>query len=148
MASVCEGAEKMPALNDSSYRLDRRFADSGETIAMATMYSANHMEGVKAMITLTESGKTPLMMSRLSSGLPIFALSRNERTLNKASLYRGVTPIFFDDSADAGLSSAQAAIATLKKSKLIATGDVVIITQGDMMDTVGSTNCMRILQVD
>ncbi|MDN4709822.1 pyruvate kinase alpha/beta domain-containing protein [Vibrio parahaemolyticus] len=51
------------------------------------------------MIALTESGRTALMMSRLSSGLPIFALSRNESTLNRAALYRGVTPVYFDANA-------------------------------------------------
>ena len=57
MASVCMGAEKMPSLTTSSYRLDRKFADAAETISMSTMYAANHMEGVKAMVTLTESGR-------------------------------------------------------------------------------------------
>ncbi|MDB1124394.1 pyruvate kinase [Vibrio algarum] len=147
MASVCVGAEKMPSLSTSSYRIDRKFQASEEAIAMSTMYSANHLEGVKAMISLTESGKTPLMMSRLSSGLPIFALSRNESTLNKSSLYRGVTPVYFDSYADAGLSSAQEAINTLKDKGYVNSGDIVIITQGDVMDIVGSTNCMRILTV-
>lgn len=50
---------------------DRKFQSAEETIAMATMYSANHMDGITAMISMTESGRTPLMMSRLSSGLPI-----------------------------------------------------------------------------
>ncbi|GLO60418.1 pyruvate kinase [Vibrio sp. MACH09] len=148
MASVCMGAEKMPSLNASSYRIDSQFDSTEETIAMATMYAANHLHGVKAMITLTESGRTPLMMSRLSSGLPIFALSRNESTLNRASLYRGVTPVFFECQADAGITFAQEAIITLKEKGLVDTGDKVIITQGDVMDIIGSTNCMRIMSVE
>jgi pyruvate kinase len=147
MASVCLGAEKMPSAGTSTYRIDRKFQASEEAIAMATMYSANHLEGVKAMISMTESGKTPLMMSRLSSRLPIFALSRNQSTLNKSSLYRGVTPVYFDSYADAGHASAQEAIDTLKGSGYVDAGDLVIITQGDVMDIIGSTNCMRILEV-
>lgn len=85
MASVCVGAEKEPSINISNHRLARTFASAEETIAMSTMYAANHMEGVKAMITMTESGRTPLMMSRISSGLPVFALSRNESTLNRSA---------------------------------------------------------------
>ncbi|HCG7075775.1 TPA: pyruvate kinase [Vibrio parahaemolyticus] len=147
MADVCIGAEKMSEASLSTYRLDRTFETAEETIAMATMYSANHMEGIKAMIALTESGRTALMMSRLSSGLPIFALSRNESTLNRAALYRGVTPVYFDAKCDAGLPTAQAAIASLKDQGYLHEGDLVIITQGDVMDVVGSTNCMRILPV-
>ena len=66
------GAEKMAEASLSTYRLDRTFATAEETIAMSTMYAANHMEGVKAMIALTESGRTALMMSRLSSGSAYF----------------------------------------------------------------------------
>ncbi|MGF1690699.1 pyruvate kinase [Photobacterium kagoshimensis] len=148
MASVCLGAEKEPSINVSNHRLARRFESPEETIAMSTMYAANHMEGVKAMVTMTESGRTPLMMSRISSGLPIFAMSRNESTLNRAALFRGVTPIFFDRESDAGLDAAKHAVVVLKEQNYLATGDLVIITQGDVMDTVGSTNNMRILTVE
>ncbi|GAJ72925.1 LOW QUALITY PROTEIN: pyruvate kinase [Vibrio sp. JCM 18904] len=147
MAEVCVGGQKkMSEASLSTYRLDRTFETAEETIAMATMYLANHMEGIKAMISLTESGRTALMMSRLSSGLPIFALSRNESTLNRAALYRGVTPVYFESKSDAGLPTAQAAITSLKEQGFLHKGDLVIITQGDVMDVVGSTNCMRILQ--
>jgi len=115
---------------------------------MYTMYAANHMEGVKAMVAMTESGRTPLMMSRISSGLPVFAMSRNENTLNRSSLYRGVTPIYFDRESDAGLEAAKHALAVLKEHGYLTTGDLVIITQGDVMDTIGSTNNMRILTVE
>ncbi|MDF2154230.1 pyruvate kinase [Vibrio sp. CAU 1672] len=145
MAEVCVGAEKMAEASHSTYRMDRTFETAEETIAMATMYSANHMRGISAMVALTESGRTALMMSRLSSGLPIFALSRNETTLNQAALYRGVTPVYFDSKGESGLKPAQAAIASLKEQGLLGDGDLVIITQGDIMDVVGSTNCMRIL---
>ena len=145
MAEVCLGAEKMSEASLSTYRLEQTFSSAEETIAMSTMYAANHMEGVKAMIALTESGRTALMMSRLSSGLPIFALSRNQSTLNCAALYRGVTPVYFDSKGEAGLTTANRAILTLKAQGLLDDDDLVIITQGDIMETIGSTNCMRIL---
>lgn len=148
MSSVCIGAEKEPSINISNHRLARTFASPEETIAMSTMYAANHMEGVKAMVAMTESGRTPLMMSRISSGLPVFAMSRNESTLNRSSLYRGVTPVYFDRDSDAGLEAAKHALAVLKEHGYLTTGDLVIITQGDVMDTVGSTNNMRILTVE
>ncbi|GAA03804.1 pyruvate kinase [Photobacterium leiognathi] len=148
MASVCLGAEKEPSINVSNHRLDRSFTSPEETIAMSTMYAANHMAGVKAMVAMTESGRTPLMMSRISSGLPIFALSRNENTLNQAALYRGVTPVYFDRDSDAGLEAAKHALDVLRDAGFVQVGDLVIITQGDVMDTVGSTNNMRILTVE
>lgn len=145
MAEVCLGAEKMADINRSSYRMEEVFESSEETISMSTMFAANHMRGIKGIVTLTESGRTALMTSRLSSGLPIFALSRNESTLNLTALYRGVFPVYFDSKGDTGLETAQSAVDTLKKRGLLDDGDIVIITQGDVMDVVGSTNCMRIL---
>ncbi|MDA0126768.1 pyruvate kinase [Vibrio sp. MarTm2] len=145
MAEVCLGAEKMADINRSSYRMEEVFESSEETISMSTMFAANHMRGIKGIITLTESGRTALMTSRLSSGLPIFALSRNEATLNLSALYRGVFPVYFDSKGDTGLVTAQAAVEALKQRGLLDDGDLVIITQGDVMDVVGSTNCMRIL---
>lgn len=147
MAEVCVGAEKMAVVKRSNYRIDKTFVTAEETISMATIYAANHMEGIKAMVTLTESGRTALMMSRLSSGLPLFALSRNEGTLNRCALYRGVTPLYFDTNVEAGFDVAMAALQSLKEQKLLKFGDLVIITQGDIMDVAGSTNCMRILPV-
>ncbi|MCK6262082.1 pyruvate kinase [Vibrio sp. ZSDE26] len=147
MAEVCVGAEKKALESTSSYRIDRTFVTAEETISMATIYSANHMEGIKGMVALTESGRTALMMSRLSSGLPIFALSRNEGTLNRCSLYRGVTPLYFDTSKESGIDVALEALKSLKERKLVEFGDILIMTQGDIMDVAGSTNCLRILAV-
>ncbi|MGY3569172.1 pyruvate kinase [Vibrio sp. SCSIO 43135] len=147
MAEVCVGAEKKALESASSYRIDRTFATAEETVSMATIYSANHMEGIKGMVALTESGRTALMMSRLSSGLPLFALSRNESTLNRCSLYRGVTPLYFDTDVGSGFDVAVEALKSLKERKLVEFGDILIITQGDIMDVAGSTNCMRILPV-
>nr|WP_086940546.1 pyruvate kinase [Thaumasiovibrio occultus] len=146
MAEVCVGAEKMKSINVSNHRMNHTFTTPEETIAMSTMYAANHLEGVKAIVALTESGRTPLMMSRISSGLPIFALSHNQSTLNRSCLFRGVTPVYFDVDNKDGLAAAQNALETLVAEGHIASGDKVIITQGDIMAQVGSTNNMRILQ--
>lgn len=147
MADVCIGAEKMMEAHQYNYRISTSFVTAEETVAMSTIYAANHMEGVKAMITLTESGRTALMTSRLNSELPIFAMSPNKESLNRCALFRGVTPVYFDTRADTGFDVAAAALNTLKQQKLLEFGDLVIITQGDIMDVEGSTNCMRILPV-
>lgn len=148
MAEVCIGAEKMAGINNqSNYRIDRTFVTAEETVSMATIYSANHMEGIKGVVTLTESGRTALMMSRLSADMPIYALSRNEGTLNRCTLYRGVTPIYFETEAEDSFDIALSTLTCLKEKEHLKFGDLVIVTQGDIMDVAGSTNCMRILPV-
>ena len=147
MARVCLGAEKIPSINVSKHRLDVQFDNVEEAIAMSAMYAANHLKGVTAIITMTESGRTALMTSRISSGLPIFAMSRHERTLNLTALYRGVTPVHFDSTND-GVAAAHDAVNLLRDKGYLVSGDIVIVTQGDVMSTIGSTNTTRVMTVE
>ncbi|NIH16817.1 MAG: pyruvate kinase [Buchnera aphidicola (Periphyllus lyropictus)] len=146
MSKVCKGAEKIPSMNVSRHRMNLAFDSIEEIISMSTMYSANHLNGVKAIITMTESGKTALITSRISSGLPIFALSRNIKTLKLTALYRGVIPIFFKTKKQ-GLEASKKAIKLLCEKKYLKFNDIVIITQGDIKGIPGNTNTMRILKV-
>ena len=89
MARVCLGAEKHPTSTQSHHRLGETFTRCDETIALAAMYAANHFPGVKAIIALTESGHTPLIMSRIRSGVPIYCYSPHSVTQNRVTMFRG-----------------------------------------------------------
>lgn len=147
MARVCDGAEKHPSVQISKHRMDVTFTEISETIALSAMYAANHLEGIKAIITLTESGYTAKLMSRITSPQPIYALSRHSKTLNKMALYRGVYPAFFDSTSLTGESLADAAIAAIKTKAGLKSGDLVIMTHGDVMETIGASNTCKIVQV-
>ena len=147
MAEVCLGAERHPSINVSNHRMNSTFTSVVETIAMSTMYAANHLVGVKAIVSLTESGTTPLLMSRISSGLPIYAVSRHAKTLAWTSLYRGVNPIELDVSGMSAGESAKAVIQHLKEKSLVQTGDLVLLTQGQSGQQ-GSTNATKVLIVE
>lgn len=145
MASTCLGAEQHPDIRRSSYRVDRNFTTVDETIALAAIYAANHLDGVCASVCLTESGNTALIMSRLSSGLPIYAISRNLESCRRMSLYRGVVPIFFDVNGDSGDAFTNG-LNVVARTGAIRPGQRVIITCGDMMGSQGKTNTMKILE--
>ncbi|MGR3808040.1 pyruvate kinase [Pasteurella testudinis DSM 23072] len=146
MAKVCLGAEKMPSINVSRHRMDAVFNNIEESVAMSAMYAANHLQGVSAIIAMTSSGRTALLMSRVSSGLPIFALSRNQQALNLAALYRGVTPIYCEE-ASRTVEGAKNAIELLKEKGYLVSGDLVLLTQGDEL-AEGGTNTCRTLVVE
>ena len=97
MAQVIDGAEKYQLTHPRwRQRASRaQFKGTEEAIAMAVMYTANHMK-VRAIVALTESGATPLWMSRIRSDIPIYAFTRHEATRRRVTLYRGVYPVIFD----------------------------------------------------
>jgi pyruvate kinase len=147
MARVCEGAERHPSVKISKHRLDEFYKDVTETTAMAAVYAANHLPSIKAIIGLTESGTTPKIMSRITTSLPIIAMSRHIATLNMMALYRGVIPLYFDSTNSLPGAMTADVIASIKKSGLLQVGDQVLLTYGDQMETVGATNAFKIVTI-
>ncbi|AQS36306.1 pyruvate kinase [Shewanella psychrophila] len=147
MSEVCLGAESHPSVQVSKHRLDESFDSVEETIALSTMYAANHLKGIKAIVALTESGATPQLMSRISSALPIFALSRHEVTLAKMAVYRGVQAVHFDSTDVKAEDVARKALESLASAGYLKTGDMVLMTKGDSMETIGGTNTCKVLIV-
>ena len=76
---ICLAAERHRSVLVSGHRMESEFQSVEETIAMATMYTANHYN-VVGILTLTESGTTAKWMSRISSGIPIYGVTRKEDT--------------------------------------------------------------------
>lgn len=146
MARVCRAVEHQPSMHLSKHRLEARFERIDEAIAMATMYTANHLD-ICAIITLTESGRTALWMSRIRTGIPIYGLSRFSKTLGRMSLYRGVFPIAFDVTQYPYQVINAEAVRTVLNLGLIDTQDSVILTTGDHAGVTGATNSMKVLEV-
>jgi len=146
MSDICLNAEKESRASRSHHRLNTVFNRVDEAIAMASMYTANHL-GVRAIASLTETGSTALWMSRISSGIPIYALSRHDATNRKVNLYRGVFPIYFPTIHTNHAAANQEAVDLMKRQKAVEEGDLVIITKGDLMGADGGTNAMKIVEV-
>ena len=146
MHRVCLEAEKQAVARKSAHRIDSRFSRVDEAVAMATMYTANHL-GVRAIAALTETGSTVKWMSRISSGLPIYALTRNVSTRRKVTLFRGVYPAQFD-VADADYRKVnEEVIEELLRRGAVRNGDLVIITKGDRSGVEVQTNLLRVMRV-
>lgn len=148
MANICLGAEKNRDAQISKHRVECTFKQVDEAIAMATMYLANHFD-IKAIIALTESGLTPLLMSRIRSGIPIYAMSRHVATCRKMSLYRGVYPIHFDILQVTTVTDIPRVVTKiLKERNVVDKDDRVILTRGELLGIRGTTDSMRIIKVD
>ena len=147
MARVCLGAEQEPTTTRSQHRLGETFSRCDETIALSAMYAANHFPGIKAIISLTESGHTPLIMSRIRSGVPIYCYTRHPGTQRRAAMFRGVYTIPFDAARIDPAQVSDEAIDMLKQRDLLKKGDWIILTKGDFYSNSGGTNGMKILKV-
>ena len=147
MAEVIEGAEKYQlARLRNRDRFEGKVSEFAQAIAHAVMYTANHMD-LEAIVALTESGSTPLWMSRIRSDIPIFAFTRHERTQRRVALYRGVYPIPFDIVHTDPDRLYRAISKVLIDRGHVAAGDEIILTLGELTGVSGGTNTMKLLEV-
>jgi pyruvate kinase len=148
MSEVIEGAEKYQLTHARSrHRVEGQFKGTEEAIAMAVMYTANHMK-VRAIVALTETGATPLWMSRIRSDIPVYAFTRHEATRRRVTIYRGVYPVIFDVTQNESTEDLYRAIFTrLLELQLVKNNDLVILTKGELSGATGGTNSMQILKV-
>jgi len=148
MSEVITGAEKYQLMHSRSrHRVEGQFKGTEEAIAMAVMYTANHMK-VRAIVALTETGATPLWMSRIRSDIPVYAFTRHEATRRRVTIYRGVYPVIFDVTQNESTEDLYRAIFTrLLELHLVKSNDLVILTKGELSGATGGTNSMQILKV-
>lgn len=146
MHRTCLASERRILNTVSDHRMYSRFGRVDEAIAMSTMYTANHLN-VAAIAALTESGSTVLWMSRISSAIPIYALTRHEKTLRRVTLYKGVYPAPMDTVSRSHAEVNKDAIDVLLRCRVVHENDLVIITKGDLIGVDGGTNALKIVRV-
>ncbi len=142
MDRLCLGAEQERITQQSNHRIHEHFGHINEAVALSAMYAANHLDGVKAIICMTRTGLTPLLMSRIRSGMPIYAFTSQPLTQHRVALYRGVTTVPFSTSSTSP-EAIQDAVDELKKRGAVEEGDNVIVTRGDL----GGTHTMTIIRI-
>jgi pyruvate kinase len=146
MDRICYEAEKQRETRVSAHRIDQVFQATDESIAMGAMYIANHFN-IRAIAALTESGSTALLMSRISSGIPIYAMTPHDKTRQKVTLYRGVYPMAFSYDGMESEDVVPNMIAELKRKGQVQDGDKVLVTRGKHRGIMGGTNVMLIVEV-
>ncbi|WP_372609751.1 pyruvate kinase [Halomonas sp.] len=144
---VCLGAERERMIQESGHRIHEGFSQIDETIALSAMYAANHLSGVAAIACMTASGYTPLIASRISSGLPIIGLAHNPIAQRRMALYRGVVSLPFDTSEMTAEELNDKALVRIVEHGVAEPGHHVILTRGDHMNAHGGTNTLKILEV-
>ena len=148
MARICIETDKSM---DAEVKLDQDFLNRvftriDQSIAMAALFTAHHLK-VKAIVALTQSGSTALWMSRLNSGVPIYALTPDPETYTKLALFRDTrTFLMSEQSTDRDQLLAESENFLVKQG-VLEKGDLIVITIGEPIGKTGGTNTMKILRV-
>lgn len=146
MAKTCIGAEQHPDIQKSSYRLNKKIDRIDEGIALSAIYVTHNLNGLAAVICLTESGNTALMSSRLNTELPIYGISRHQNICNQMALFGGVVPTHFDindENAECVFNDALQLVASKEGLK---PGQKVVIMCGGLAGETNGTDTLRIME--
>jgi pyruvate kinase len=146
MARVCLEAEKSAEVTLDREVLNRTFTRIDQSIAMAAIWTAYHLK-VKAIASLTQTGSTALWMSRLNTGVPIYALTPEVSARNQMTLYRDVYPLLMSQThydRDVLLWEAEQ---ILLDQGVVDYGDLIVLTIGEPIGAAGGTNTLKIVRV-
>ena len=146
MVRICREAEKSADVKLDREFLDRIFTRVDQSIAMAALFTAHHLK-VKCIAALTQSGSTALWMSRLNSGVPIYALTPIQATHTKCALMRDVRPIALTYEGHDREKLLREAEEVLLQNKVVELGDLVVLTVGEPIGQSGGTNTMKIVRI-
>src|SRR3954462_10150213 len=144
MANICAEAEMAEDVRLDADFTGMAFSRIDQSIAMGALFTAYHL-GCKAIVALTDSGSTPLWMSRHRIHIPIYALTPKLVSQRKMALYRNVRPLLMDQSAERDVALGEAE-AHLKNRGIVASGDIYAITAAEPMGAPGGTNMLKIVR--
>jgi pyruvate kinase len=143
---ICIEAEQTQPLTLEQDFLNRVFTRVDQSIAMAALFTAYHLK-VKCIASLTESGSTPLWMSRLNCGVPIYALTSQTSTRYRCALFRDVFPLMVTYAGHDREELMREAEDTLVQSGVVEGGELIVLTFGEPIGKPGGTNTMKIVKV-
>lgn len=146
MARVCVEADRSEIVSFDAAFLHRTFTRIDQSIAMSALFVAHHMK-VKAVVALTESGSTALWMSRLDSGVPIYALTSSEASRRRMCLYREVHPLLMAHHAEEREALLLEAEQKLLDAGIVEKGDLIVLTIGEPIGKAGGTNTLKLVRV-
>ena len=146
MDRICRQAEQTQPLSLDQEFLNRVFTRVDQSIAMAALFTAYHLK-VKAIASLTESGSTALWMSRMNSGVPIYALTSQTGTRYRCALFRDVFPLIVRYIGHDREELLREAEKVLVENQVVKEGDIIVLTIGEPIGKSGGTNTMKIVKV-
>lgn len=117
-----------------------------EAISLSAIFAAELLN-ISAVVAVTQSGSTPVWMSRSISSIPIFAVSKDQNTCNRLAMYRGVHPINIDFPTEDINSFTESVVSFLQANSYINKGEKILLTFGEELGVKGSANSIKIIEI-
>jgi pyruvate kinase len=127
-------------------RRRERAGQTSEAIALAACEAAEAV-GAAAIVAATESGTTALRVSRYRPRRPIVAVTHNPTTWRMLALAWGVRPALVEPVRDLDELVARGVRAAVELG-VAGPGDQVVVTAGFPLGRSGTTNFLKVVQVD
>lgn len=137
---IKETEEDFDYYNFFRYNAQHTFEDISFSVTQASITTA-YCTKAKAIFSLTSSGTTARLLSRLRPKMPIVAMTNNPMVYHQLALCWGVIPVLSSEVTD--LETAKAKLSEFSlEHKLVEKGDLVVITAGATYRTNCVTNMM------
>lgn len=145
MANICERTEKA-LQNERIFDLKQYKNDLTEAIGRSVGHNARSL-GIKTIVAATDSGHTARMISKYRPNANIIAMTPKETTQRGLSLAWGVTAELTDkfDSTDEIFEKANE---VAKIYGNVTKGETIIVTAGVPAGKAGTTNMMKLQEVE
>lgn len=111
-------------------------------ISKATVNAAIELDA-RAIVTVTESGRTAYMISRYRPFCPVIACTSNQQTYRQLSLSWGVVPLLIEEKEELD-QLFEEAIQAVERASMAEEGDVLVLTAGVPLGTSGTTNLLKV----
>ena len=122
-------------------------SDSSDAITTAAYYVAQDVDA-QAIVTYTMSGSTALRMARQRPQIPVLCLTPKEDVARRMMMSYGIYAIHAPEIQGEFSGPVPHANRILKAQKLAKKGEKFIMTAGVPFGTPGSTNILRIAEVE
>ncbi|MEM6780341.1 MAG: pyruvate kinase [Pseudomonadota bacterium] len=120
--------------------------DASDAITTAAYYVAKNIDAA-AIVNFTTSGSTALRTARQRPSVPVLCLTQVYEVARRLCLSYGVRSLHVTD-VESFAETVEKATALAKSNGYAHKGDKIVLTAGVPFGTVGSTNVLRIADID
>ena len=142
MAKIAEQAEKNIKFANVFAALDTEIISITDAVSHSTVSAAYDL-GAKAILVVTQTGRTARKISRWRPNAPIIAAVTSPKAYHQLALNWGVTAVNAELQMDTD-ALLDHSLERAKSTGIVKPGDLVVLTAGVPVGIAGNTNLMKI----